>query len=375
MNGLPVTTCTPLTGVTVIEIGHSIAAPYAGVVLAQLGAEVIKIERPGEGDAARGWGPPFRDGVAVVFEAYNRDKVGMALDLKDATARASLRDLINERADVVIQNLKPGSVEQMGLSAAELTASKPSLIYCNISAFGSRGPLKDRPGYDPLMQAYAGLMASTGEPGQRPARIGFSVVDMGAGLWAALGIVAALAERQRTGRGGVVDTSLFETALAWMTMPLAVHLATGEVPLPQGSGVAQIAPYQLFETADGQLMVAAGNDNLFRRLCRVLETPEWAEDPRFITNADRVRHRHELVPMISARLRSASTNDWASRLDAEGVPNAPLRQLDAVAACAQTQATGMLQAIDDLTLVGLPLSFDGDRPTLRRAAPKLGNRI
>src|SRR5947207_8027497 len=220
----------PLSGLVVFEIGHSIAAPYAGLLLCELGAEVIKVENPEGGDACRGWGPPFLEGAATCFHAVNRAKAGVTIDLADVEDAARLRALILERGDVVIQNLKYGALDRYGLGAAELVAAKPSLVCCNLGAFGATGPLRDRPGYDPMMQAYGGLMSLLGEDGRPPVRVSVSIVDMAAGMWSVIGILAALQERGRTGRGGIVDASLYETALAWMAIPLAGYLADGKIP-------------------------------------------------------------------------------------------------------------------------------------------------
>src|SRR5919206_4577192 len=268
----------PLSGLVIVEIGHSIAAPYAGMILGELGAEVIRVETPKGGNAARGGGPPFQEGASTCFHSVNRAKRGITIDLADPADAARLRALILERADVVIHNLKYGALEKYGLGGGELTAQKPALVWCNLAAFGNTGPLRDRPGYDPMMQAYSGLMSLLGEDGRPPVRVPASIVDMGAGMWAVIGILSALQERGRTGKGGVVDTSLYETGLAWMSIYLAGFLANRELPARHGSGVDMIVPYQAFAAADGYVMVAAGNDNLFRRLAAVIERPGLAED-------------------------------------------------------------------------------------------------
>ncbi|HEY3911403.1 MAG TPA: CoA transferase [Stellaceae bacterium] len=366
----------PLSGLVVIEIGQSIAAPYAGMILGELGAEVIKVENPRSGDAARGWGPPFAEGAATCFHAVNRGKRGIAIDLTAPAEVEGLKALIVDRADVLIHNLKFGALDRAGLAAASLLAAKPSLVYCNLGAFGAVGPLRDRPGYDPLMQAYGGLMSLMGEDGRPPVRVAVSIVDLATGMWSVIGILAALDERRRTGRGGVVDTSLFETALAWMTIPIAAHLVNREIPARQGSGVDMIVPYQAFAAADGAIMVAAGNDNLFRRLCDAIARPELALDPRFRTNQDRVVNRHALVPILEQIFAAEPIATWAARLDAAGIPNGPMQRVDQVVADAQTAALGMIQRLRegsaDLSLVGLPLSFDGVRPPFVKSAPKLG---
>jgi crotonobetainyl-CoA:carnitine CoA-transferase CaiB-like acyl-CoA transferase len=365
----------PLSGITVIEIGHSVAAPYAGMILGELGAEVIKVENPKGGDPCRGWGPPFTEGTATAFHAFNRAKRGITIDLADPAQVDRLRALIRDRADVLLHNLKYGTLDRYGLSAEMITAEKPSLVWCNVGAFGSTGPLRDRPGYDPMMQAYGGLMSLLGEDGRAPVRVGVSIIDIATGMWSVIAILAALQERQRTGRGGVIDTSLYETTLAWMTLPISAYLANGEIPKRHGSGIEQIVPYQAFETADGHMMVAAGNDNLFRRLCAAIGRPGLAEEPRFRTNSDRVVNRRELVPILSDLFRTAPIAVWAERLDMAGIPNSPIQTLDQVVTDPQTTALGIIQqsvGSPALSLVGLPLSFDGARPAFAKTAPGLG---
>jgi crotonobetainyl-CoA:carnitine CoA-transferase CaiB-like acyl-CoA transferase len=362
----------PLSGLTVIEIGHSVAAPYAGMILGELGAEVIKVENPKGGDACRGWGPPFTEGTATAFHAFNRAKLGITIDLTDPAQVERLHELIRDRADVLIHNLKSGTLDRYGLSAAALTAEKPSLVYCNIGAFGSTGPLRDRPGYDPMMQAYGGLMSLLGEDGRPPVRVTVSIIDIATAMWAVIGILAALQERRHTGRGGVVDTSLYETTLAWMTLPISAYLANGEVPKRYGSGVEQIVPYQALAAADGHIMVAAGNDNLFRRLCTAIGRPGLTEDPRFRTNSDRVVNRGALIVILSDLFAAEPIAVWAARLDGAGIPNGPIQTVDQVVADAQTAALGIVQRLGSLSLVGLPLSFGGARPPFAKLAPQLG---
>jgi crotonobetainyl-CoA:carnitine CoA-transferase CaiB-like acyl-CoA transferase len=365
----------PAAGLVVIELGHSIAAPYAGLVLAGLGAEVIKVERAGVGDPVRDWGPPYSGDTATVFESYNRGKAGIEVDLRDPTQVAALQKLIVERADVVLQNLKAGAADRAGLGSAALTALKPSLIYCNLHAFGAVGPLKDRPGYDPLMQAYGGLMSVTGESQARPpVRIGVSIIDMGAGMWAVIGILGALVERNRSGAGAVVDVSLYETALGWMLWPLSAYLASGDVPRPNGSGMSTIVPYQVFDTADSKLMVAAANDGLFTRLCKALNRPDLTADARFASNGKRVANRETLVPVLAEIFATRTTAHWEEALTASGVPAAPIQDAAAVAAAAQTAALGMIGLAqgDTTPQVALPISFNGVRPPLSRRSPRRG---
>jgi crotonobetainyl-CoA:carnitine CoA-transferase CaiB-like acyl-CoA transferase len=368
------TAATPLSDITVIELGHSVAAPYAGEILGDLGATVIKIEKRDGGDDARQWAPPYWHGLAAIFQSLNRNKLSCVVDLRDARERDLLTRLIVERADVLIQNLRPGMVEELGLDAATLRARNKRLIYCGIGAFGRGGPLSRRPGYDPLMQAFGGLMSVTGEAGEPPVRVGTSIIDMGAGLWSVIGILSALHHRTLTGEGTTVDTSLYETALAWMSYHAANYQASGEVPRRHGSGTFGIVPYRGYATSDGYLVIGAGNDNLFRKLAVALGHPEWADDPRFLDNPKRVHNRVALDAMIEEATRTKTAGAWQAILEAAGVPSAPMQSVDQVLAHPQTQALGMLQPSPDgrLTIMGLPLSFDGERPPFRRAAPKLG---
>ena len=363
----------PLAGIRVVEIGHSVAAPYGALILAELGAEVIKVERPGAGDDARGWGPPFIDEMSAVFHALNRLKRSVTLDLKSPEGLAQLKALTRV-SDVVIQNQKPGLAERLGFGEAALTAENERLIYVSIHAFGKDGPLKDRPGYDPLMQAFGGLMSVTGHPGQPAVRTGTSIIDMGTGMWVALGVMTALLRRAETGKGGVVDTALFETALGWMAYFLPTWTFSGKAPGKAGSGTVMIAPYQAFPTADGELIIAAGNNNLFRRLSQAMGHAEWADDPRFASNGLRVQNKPALVALIARETTQAPTAEMAERLDAAGVPNAPVHSMDQVAAHPQTAASGMFRGDlgGPLCFFGLPFSLDGARPAREAPAPALG---
>jgi crotonobetainyl-CoA:carnitine CoA-transferase CaiB-like acyl-CoA transferase len=366
---------TPLAGLVAVELGTSVAAPTGAMVLAELGAELFKIEPPGSGDDARQWGPPFAHGAATVFNALNRNKRSAAVDLKDPAQLAALRCFILERADIVIQNMRPGQVERFGLDAASLRAEKPALIYCNLGAFGPAGPLRDKPGYDPLMQAAGGIMSTTGLEGQEPVRVGPSLVDQGAGLWGVIGILAALRRRDATGEGCEIGTSLYETALGWMGMHMSSFLASGRAPRKLGTENSGIAPYKAYRAADDHwLVVAAGNDALFRRLCAAIARPDWPADPRFATNPDRVRNRVALNAALADVIETAPRAHWLAALDAAGVPCAPVLGLDEVVEDAQFKALEMLQHPDDggPDLLGLPLRFDGTRPPLRRSPPALG---
>lgn len=364
----------PLDGLCVVEIGHSLAAPYAGLILAHLGARVVKVESARGGDYARGWGPPFIDGASALFHAINHGKESVRADFDDPATVERLRRFIAAEADVVLQNLKPGSLDRHGLGAAELMALRPRLIVCNIGAFGAQGPLRDKPGYDPLAQAYSGMMSIVGHDDDAPSRVPISLNDMGTGMWAVIGVLAALRERDADGKGRVVDVSLFETALAWMTVPLSDCLAGGQQPARLGSASPNIVPYQVFDCADDAILVAAGNDVLYQRLCKVLALPALAADPRFVTNGQRVVHRAQLIPLLQARFREAPARDWLVRLENESIPCGPLQSLEAVVSDPQTLSLDILRRTPDgrTTTVALPVSFDGVRPPLPGNTPALG---
>jgi crotonobetainyl-CoA:carnitine CoA-transferase CaiB-like acyl-CoA transferase len=366
----------PLDGIVVVDLTQNVAGPLCTQTLGDMGADVIKVERPGRGDDARAWGPPFWGRESAVFLALNRNKKSLALDLKREGGLDVLKRLVG-RADVFVQSLRAGVVDEMGLDFAGATRLNPRLVYCSITAFGTDGPLASLPGYDPLMQAYAGLMSINGHPGQEPARVGTSIVDMGTGMWAALGIVAALRERDRTGRAVEVTTALFETALSWISYHLIGFFGDGEVPQPQGSGTPMIAPYQAFPTADGYVMIGAASDTLFRQLVDAIGEPQLAADRRFRDNPSRVRNRTVLVSAVATRTRQLKTADLLDRLRAAGVPAAPILTVDRVVDEPQTTASGMLMAarhprLPDYRTVGLPLKWDRQRPRMRRVPPLLG---
>jgi len=363
----------PLAGLTVVELGHSVAAPYAGEILGELGARVVKIEKA-QGDDARSWGPPFWFGASALFQSLNRNKLSVVADLRNQEDVAQVRCFVLQQADVLIQNLRPGNLEGTGLDAESLRLQRPDLIYCTIGAFGAAGPLSGNPGYDPLMQAYSGLMSVTGEPEGSPVRVGVSMIDMAAGMWSVIGVLAALLQRKSDGGGARVDTSLYESALAWMSSHIACYLASGELPQRQGSGTSMIVPYRAYETSDGHIVIGAGNDKLFALLAQVVNRPEWAHDPRFRTNPDRVRNKDLLYAQLEEIVKQRSNVQWQEALDAAGVPNAPIQTINQVVNNPQTKALGILQQSEDgqLSLIGLPLSFDGKRPPLRSIAPALG---
>ena len=366
----------PLEGTRVLDVTTSIAGPYCAQILAALGADVVKVERPDTGDDGRAWGPPFWAGEGAMFLSANAGKRSLALSLRDPRGREALLRLADQ-ADVFLQSLRPGLAEELGLGPEALRAWNRRLVYCSVGAYGRSGPLSREPGYDALMQAAGGLISVTGEAGRPGVRVGTSTIDQGTGAWAAIGVLTALLDRERTGEGSVVDVSLYETAIGYLAYHLVGYLADGTVPRGDGTRFPMVAPYEVLPTRDGVLMVAAGNDRLFRALCVVVGVPDLVDDPRFETNADRVANRDALATLLAERLATDDTAAWHERLTAAGVPAAPVADVRDVAESPQTEALGILQRldhsrIDGLTLPALPLSFDGERALHPSAPPDVG---
>lgn len=365
-----------LSGIRVLDVTVSVAGPFATQVLGDLGADVVKVERPGTGDDTRTWGPPFWEGEATTFLALNRNKRSLALDLKAPEGKEALRRLV-ARSDIVVQNLRPGVFAELGFGYEALRELNPGLIFCDMSGYGPAGPMKDLPAYDPLMQAFSGLMSLTGEEGRPPVRIPASILDQGTAMWTVVAALDALRARDATGHGAHVQTSLLQTALMWLPAQITGYLASGDVPRPLGSGTSTIAPYQGFPTGDGYLIVAAGNDNLWRRLCAAINRDELAGDPRFTDNPSRVRHRDELAAELSATFRSRPTGEWQKILDGAGVPATPIQTLDQVVSHPQVQATGELAQVShprigDFTVINTPILQDGAYPGVRHVPPLVG---
>ncbi|MFT3814920.1 MAG: CoA transferase [Acidovorax sp.] len=363
----------PLAGFTVVELGDSASAPFAGHVLAGLGAEVWKVERP-DGDSSRSWGPSQWKGCGAAFHAINRGKRSICLDIKDPVQLATLHDLIERHADVFLHNLRPGSSSQYRLDADSLRARKPELVACEVGAYGHVGPLNQLPGYDPLMQAFSGIMMLTGEEGQAPVRAGVSIVDFGTGMWAVIGIVSALLRRERRHVGATVNNSLLETAIAWMSIGIANYAADGTPGGRHGSGVAFIVPHRAYEAADGYAILSAANDRLFARLAEALGHPEWAADPKFATNTARLENRKEIDDLIGQRMKQHTRAYWQKHLDGFGLPCASVQTTPELCAHEQTQALGILgkTSDDEIALAGMPLSFDRQRPPPLDSAPAIG---
>lgn len=365
-----------LRGLRVIDLTQNVAGPYCTQILGDMGAEIIKIERPGSGDDTRAWVPPAWDEKSSTFLSLNRNKKSLCVDLNSPEGQSIVARL-TEQADVFIHSMKPGSAESRGLGFEALRAKNPKLIYCAISAFGQSGPMRALPGYDPLMQAYSGIMSVTGNEGDAPVRVSVSLIDMGSGMWAAMGILAALREVERTGEGMQVGTSLLETGVGWMTIFVASHRATGALPQKMGSAMAMTAPYELFKAADGWVFVAAGNDRLFRQVCIGLEIEELADDGRFSSNQARVANRSELHRLLEDRTSTFSAAEVVKRLQARGAPCSEMNNVQQMLASEQVSSVGIVQDLplaqgDTHKVVGLPFTLNGQRASAHIAPPGLG---
>jgi crotonobetainyl-CoA:carnitine CoA-transferase CaiB-like acyl-CoA transferase len=364
----------PLAHMRVADFSRVLAGPLATMVLADLGADVIKVERPDGGDDTRAWGPPFVGDDAAYFLALNRNKRSVVLDLASSAGRAAARRLALS-SDVVVENFRPGVMRRFGLDHDSLVADRPSIVTCSLTAFGEDAEDPTRPGYDIIVQALSGLMSVTGHPGGEPTKVGVALLDVICGLFAANAILAALVERDRTGRGRRVAVSLFDASVAALVNQGANHLLGGTVPTALGNAHPNIVPYQLFHAEDRSFILAAGNDRLFERTCGVIGRPDLADDPRFASNDARVRYRDVLVPILEEAFATRPASSWLSALAAAGVPAAPVRSIDEV--FTSPEGVRALQLVDDpvrgtLRLIADPIRVDGERLPSRRPPPRLG---
>lgn len=364
----------PLAGIRIADFSRVLAGPLATMILADLGADVVKIERPGTGDDTRAWGPPFVREDSAYFLSLNRNKRSVVLDLRAPEGAVAARR-IALASDVVIENFRPGLMARFGLGYETLAALRPELVYCSLSAFGEEGERASRPGYDIIVQALSGVMSFTGERDGQPVKVGVALLDVICGLYAAIGIEAALVGRRATGRGQRITLSLFDSSVAALVNQAANFLLGGVVPVPLGNEHPNIVPYQLFETTDRPFILAAGNERLYQRTCEVIGEPELAEDDRFATNEARVRNRSELIPRLQEAFRTRTAEEWLRALDEAGVPCAPVRNVAEV--FASPEGTATVQEINDpvrglLRLVAGPLRFGGLVPPARMPPPHLG---
>ncbi len=369
----------PLAGVKVLDLSRVLAGPWCTQLLADLGAEVIKIERPGVGDDTRHWGPPWHgegeERVAAYFLSANRGKKSAAIDFSQSEGAALVRRLA-EQADVVVENFKVGGLKKFGLDAESLRAANPRLIVASITGFGQDGPYADRAGYDFIIQGMGGLMSITGlpdeEPGGGPLRVGVAVVDLFTGMYTATAILASLFRRERTGEGAHIDAALFDTQIAVLANQVSNALISGKDPPRQGNTHPNIVPYQPFEATDKPLIVAVGNDRQFAKLAELCGHPEWAIDERFKTNASRVGNRSEMIRLIGECIRQRPAAEWFAKLDAAGIPAGPINTISEALADVQAKHRQMVRTIAGVPLMGSPVRLDGERADSYLPPPALG---
>jgi len=365
-----------LAGVRVLDLSRVLAGPYCAMTLGNLGADVVKVERPGAGDDTRSWGPPFVGGEAAYYLSCNSSKRGLTVDLSREEGRALVRALA-ARADVLIENYKAGAAGAWGLGYEALAAANPGLVYCSIRGFHADGPYHDRPGYDFIAQALGGIMSVTGEPDGEPMRLGVAIVDITAGLYAVSGILAALHARAASGRGQRVEINLLDAAAGWLANLGQSYLVTGTVPARYGNAHPAIVPYQTFEAADGYMAVAVGNDGQWRRLCAVIERADLAADARYATNPQRVALRDELIPDLAATLAARPVEEWVERLNGAGVPCGAVNTIDRVFTTPGLLGPDMLAELPHPTagtvrVVNTPIELSDTPVAPRRAPPTLG---
>lgn len=365
-----------LSGVRVVDLTNNVAGPFASQILGDLGADVIKIEQPLVGDPTHGWGPPFWGGEGATYHALNRNKRSVAVDLKTPAGKDILRRLLDS-ADVLISNFRRSASRDLGVAYDNLRGEWPRLICCEISGFGPVGPLAEHPAYDALVQAYSGLMTLNSTASAEPSRIPVSILDQGTGMWAVIGLLAALDRRAQTGKGSLVEVSLFETALMWLPTQITGYLATGQLPGRWGSAAGGIVPYQVLKASDGPIMVAAGNDRLFRTLCDVIGRPEFADSPQYMTNRERVMNRETLIAELNLVFQSGTVDAWLARLAGAGVPCSAVNDIGQVLKQPQVEELGSLIAvrhptIRDYRAVAMPVRLDGALSAISRVPPALG---
>ena len=363
----------PLAGIKVIEIGQALAGPVAGAILADMGADVIKIEKPDGGDDARGWGPPFIEDSSIMFHVTNRNKRSVTLDMKNVADVEKLKTLVRD-ADILIQNLRSGVVNDLGVGPQHMLSLNPRLIYCSIWAFGPTGPLSKAPGFDPLLQAFSGVMMQTGRHEDPPTFCAPAINDKATAQWCVIGALAALQQRHITGKGCVIDTSLLDSAASWVDTSLASYHVTQELSNRTGAATPTIVPYQVFETADRPLVIAAGYDRLFHKCATVMGCPDWITDERFAKGRARFDNRDALLSLMIPVLKTRPRAEWLALFAKAGVPSQPVNTIAELQETEQFKSNDILRTLPGsaLPVVGLPITFDGKRPHPHSGAPKLG---
>jgi crotonobetainyl-CoA:carnitine CoA-transferase CaiB-like acyl-CoA transferase len=366
----------PLAGVTIVDFTRVLSGPYCTMLLADMGARVIKVEQPGRGDDTRGWGPPFVKGESAYFLSINRNKESLTLDLKHP-ASGEILDALLARADVLVENFRPGTMERLGLGYDAVAARYPRLVYCSISGFGQTGPRSSEPGYDAVMQGEAGLMSITGAADGPPFRLGVAIADIVSGMFGAQGIAMALLARVRSGRGQRVDVGMLDSTAALLTYQAGIYFATGATPGRMGNRHPTIVPYETFAASDGDFVVAVGNDDQWRRFCKILGGDGLADDERFATNRGRVEHYQALRPLLVERLQTRARREWVEALKAAGVPCGSVREVGEVLGDPQLDARRMIETVDHMTagavrVLGVPIKLSNTPGSVRIPPPALG---
>jgi crotonobetainyl-CoA:carnitine CoA-transferase CaiB-like acyl-CoA transferase len=366
----------PLDGLTVVDLTRVLSGPYCTMMLGDMGARVIKVEQPGRGDDTRAWGPPFVGSESAYFLSINRNKESLTLDLKQAGARHVLQSLI-DRADVLVENFRPGTMDRLGFGYGNVAKRSPRIIYCSISGFGQTGPRREEPGYDAVIQAEAGLMSITGAADGPPFRLGVAISDIASGMFAAQGVAFALLARERTGRGQHVDVGMLDATAALLTYQAGIYFATGNTPGRLGNRHPTIVPYETFQAADGEFVVAVGNDEQWRRFCAVLAAPALADDDRFASNRGRVSNYETLRPLLVEKLRARTRAEWVKELKGTGVPCGSVREVAEVLKDEQLSAREMVQVVEHaaagpVSVLGIPIKLSETPGAVRTAPPALG---
>lgn len=365
-----------LAGIKVLDLSRVLAGPFCTMILGDLGAEIIKVEAPGGSDDTRKWGPPFQKGVSAYYLCANRNKKSLTVNLKSAQGKVIIQKLVKQ-SDVMIHNFKSGTMERLGLGYEAIRQINPEMIYCSITGFGETGPYKHLPGYDFIIQAMSGLMSITGDDKSGPQKVGVAITDVLTGLYACIGIQAALIERQHSGSGQKLDISLYDSAVSSLVNIASNYLISGKIPERLGNHHANIVPYQTFQTKDGEMVIAVGNDRQFQTLCQIIQKPELAEDPRFLSNPDRVENRHELTSLLQAEFLNHTTNHWKELCHRYSIPCGPIQSLEDLVDDPQLKeremfVTGKHPTAGEITMVGSPLKLSRTPVDYRKHPPDPG---
>jgi crotonobetainyl-CoA:carnitine CoA-transferase CaiB-like acyl-CoA transferase len=366
----------PLEGIKVLDLSRALAGPYCTLMLADMGADIIKLEMPGRGDDSRSWGPPFIEGESAYFMSVNRNKKSLTLNLKNEKSKEIIYKLI-KKSDILVENFRPGTMEKLGLGYEQVRKLNPKIVYASISGFGQDGPYRLLPGFDQVLQGMGGLMSITGEPNGPPIKVGIAVADIAGGMFAAYGITVALFNRERTGKGQLIDVSLLDSQVAWLTYRAGSYFASGEIPQPLGSGHPTIVPYQAFKAKDAYINIAAGNDQLWQKFCKAVGLEAIMNDPKFASNSKRVQNREDLVKIIENLIKTKNAEEWLGILKENGVPCGLIYTMEDIFSDPQVIHRNMVKELDHIKagkikVTGVPIKFSETPGEIRTAPPVLG---